>query len=221
MAGLIGLQASDLEIQDALGARRFDYEDWIPHPVVRLTTNVPVAVERDGQRVVVPARWGFPIGAGRPIGNARDDRLTASPMWSSLLGKSHGLVAATAVYEQKEWRGKKTSFWFRRVDGKAIVMPALVGLRTVKDEKRLCAAIVTTAPSQFFGQFHDRQVCALDEPSREAWMTATTAADALKCLKPAANKEWEAVPVDDVIFKPGRREAEHLIPVADPIRWQD
>ena len=45
MAGLIGLTAADIDIQDALGAARWEYDDkWVPHPVVRLTTTLPIAI---------------------------------------------------------------------------------------------------------------------------------------------------------------------------------
>jgi len=125
VAGLIGLTAADIEIQDALGTSRWEYEDkWIPHPVVRLTTSLPIAINKPEGRTIVRARWGFDVGGGRPIGNARDDRLTESPMWKSMLGRKPALFVSTGIYEQVK-APKKTSYWFRRVDGKPIVMPGL------------------------------------------------------------------------------------------------
>lgn len=100
MAGLIGLTSADIEIQDALRTSRWEYEgDWIPHPVVRLTTNLPVAVNKPAGRTVVSARWGFDVGSGRPIGNARDDRLLESPMWKGMVAKSPCLFVSTGIYE--------------------------------------------------------------------------------------------------------------------------
>lgn len=220
MAGLIGLTASDIEIQDALRTSRWEYDDeWIPHPVVRLTTTLPIAINKPAGRTIVRARWGFDVGAGRPIGNARDDRLLESPLWKSLLGKTPCLFVTTGVYEQVK-EPKKTSYWFRRVDQKPIVMPGLSAERGVKGEKRLCAAIVTTTPNKLFSKFHDRQVCTLTADEMDAWITETDPARAVKLLHPAADDEWEAVPVDDRIFGSGRREMEDLVPVAEPIRWK-
>ncbi len=222
MAGLIGLTSGDLDIQDALGAVHWRYDgDWIPHPVVRLTTTLPVAVEQEDGRAIVRARWGFPVGAGRPVGNCRDDRLTDSRMWASMFGTSHCLFAATGVYEMVRDGSKKTSWWFRRVDGDPIVMPGLIGERTVHGENRLCAAIVTTEPSAFFGRFHDRQVCSLDEAGRDKWMGETDKEKLFKLLRPAPDDEWEAVPVDGKIFGKGIREMEDLVETGRPVRHGD
>lgn len=219
MAGLIGLQAADIEIQDALRLAKWDYEGaWVPHPVVRLTTTLPVGVIKDGVRTGVRARWGFPVGPGRPIGNARDDKLTESPMWKSMLGRSHCLVVSTGIYEQAEVDGVKRSLWFRRVDGRPIIMPGLAGLRKFDGEDRLCCAIITTTPNPFFGQFHDRQVCSLDAQGVESWLEADRDT-ALGMLRAAAPADWEAVVVDDRIFKHGRREDDDLVPIEAPRRW--
>jgi putative SOS response-associated peptidase YedK len=220
MAGLIGLTAADIEIQDALGTTRWEYDEkWIPHPVVRLTTTLPIAVNKGEERAIIRARWGFDVGAGRPIGNCRDDRLTESPMWKSMLAKTPCLFASSGIYEQIK-EPTKQSYWFRRVDQKLIVMPGLWADRKVKGEARPCAAIVTTSPNAFFKQFHDRQVCALTRGELDKWMGAKTHEAALELLHPPANDEWEAVPVDDRIFKHGRIETEDLIPTGEPIRFQ-
>lgn len=219
MAGLIGLTSQDMELQDALRATKWDYDgNWIPHPVVRLTTTLPIAVQEAEGRTIVRARWGFPVGAGRPVGNARDDRLMESPMWRAMLAKTPCLVASTGIYEQAEIDGKKTSLWFRRRDGKPIVMPGLAALRNMEGEARLCCAIVTTTPNAFFGQFHDRQVCVLSDREADAWMAAMDQKTALALIHHPAEHEWEAVPIDDRIFKHGRRELEDLVPIGKPIR---
>lgn len=218
MAGLIGLTSSDIELQDALRTSKWEYDGtWIPHPVVRLTTTLPIAVNRAHERVMVRARWGFPVGPGRPVGNARDDRLMESTMWKSMLAKTPCLVASTGIYEQAEINGQKTSLWFRRRDGKPIIMPGLAAGRSMEGEERLCCAIVTTKPNKLFGRFHDRQVCVLSDEQADRWMATTDKEKALKLLHHPADGEWEAVPVDDAIFQHGRRELEHLKPIGKPI----
>lgn len=222
MAGLIGLTADDIVIQDALGAIRWAYEgEWIPHPVVRLTTTLPVAVNaKDGEREVVRARWGFNVGSGRPIGNARDDKLNVSRMWSSMLGKTPCLFASTGIYEMiKDSEGNKQSYWFRRTDQKPIVMPGLSGVRNVKDSAVLCGAIVTTEPNAFFKQYHNRQVCTLTPKEADVWMTETDPDELMALLHAPTNDEWEAVPVADRIFQKGRVEMEHLVETGEPERW--
>lgn len=216
MAGLIGLTSSDIEIQDALGARRWEYDgEWVPHPVVRLTTTLPIAVE-DDERKIVRARWGFPVGPGRPIGNCRDDKLTESRLWASMFGKSHALIAATGIYEMVKQGDAKQSYWFRRADGRPIVMPGLVGTRNIKGEPRLCVAIVTTQPDASFGRFHPRQACALEADELDAWMAGGDPDDLMQFLHPP-RQPWEAVPIDDRIFAAGRREMEDLVPTGPPV----
>lgn len=221
MAGLIGLTADDIVIQDALGAIRWAYEgEWIPHPVVRLTTTLPVAVNaKDGAREVVRARWGFNVGSGRPIGNARDDKLNVSRMWASMLGKSPCLVPTTGIYEMIKSDDSKQSYWFRRTDGEPIVMPGLSGMRNVHDTETLCAAIVTTEPNAFFKQYHNRQVCALTPKEADTWMMSTDIDELMGLLHAPEPDEWEAVPVDDRIFQRGRVEMEHLVETGKPERW--
>lgn len=220
MAGLIGLTAADVEIQDALGTHRWEYDgEWIPHPVVRLSTTLPVAVQDDEGRKIVRARWGFPIGKGRPVGNARDDRLQESRLWASMLARSHCLVATTGVYEMVK-KPEKRSYWFRRTDQRPIVMPGLCAERNVKGEKQLCATIVTTDPNAFFRKFHDRQVCALEGDEQDAWMAVDDPEEAMALLHAPPETVWEAVPVDNRIFQPGRIETEDLIPVGEPVRYE-
>ncbi len=226
MAGLIGLTSHALDVQDATGAIRWAYEgEWVPHPVVRLTTTLPVAVTADdGARQIVRARWGFPVGGGRPVGNCRDDRLTESRMWASMYGKSHCLFVATGIYEMtKDAAGNKHSWWFRRSDGHPIVMPGLVSERSVRygDEppvKRLCGGIITTEPSPFFGAFHNRQACVLEPEELDAWMAGGGPDELRSLLHTPAPGAWEAVPVHDRIFAKGRREMEDLQPIGTPLR---
>jgi putative SOS response-associated peptidase YedK len=89
----------------------------------------------------------------------------------------------------------------------------------MKGEKRICAAIVTTEPNDFFGRYHARQVCALsDTKEMDAWMDETSQDKALKLLHPPRDDEWEAVPVEDRVFKHGRIEMEDLVPSGKPER---
>lgn len=99
-------------------------------------------------------------------------------------------------------------------------MPGLCGVRRLHDEKRLCAAIITTKPNAFFAGYHDRQVCTLEDDELDAWMTASGPEEALRLLQPPDVDAWEVVPVDDRIFGRGRPELEDLVPIGEPERWE-
>jgi len=140
-------------------------------------------------------------------------------MWSKMLGRQHCLVASTGIYEMVKTEAGKQSYWFRRQDGRPIVMPGLAAPRRLDDgEGRLCAAIITTEPNAFFAGFHNRQVCSLQDAELDAWLAADTPEAALACLRGPHDDEWEAVPVDERIFAKGRRELQDLVPVGPPLR---
>ena len=219
MAGLIGVNAEQMELVDALQKGKWELEDWKPRPVVRLTNRIPVAMKGEEGVVIRGARWGFPVGPSRPVGNARDDRLLASPMWSKLLVSGRCLVAATGIFEMVKAPEKKY-FWFRRADQKLLVMPGLFGVREADGEKRLCAAIVTTAPNRFFAQFHDRQVGSLEPEEAAAWLGGNDPAQAARLIHAPADDAWEAVPVSQRVFAHDRRDVEGVPVVGEPVRWK-
>jgi putative SOS response-associated peptidase YedK len=221
VAGLIGISSTHMEIVDALQVGKWEFEGtWAPRPVVRLTNALPAAVRRGKGVAIVRARWGIPVGPTRVVGNARDDRLIESPMWARMLGRQPCLMVATDIFEQVREPAKQ-AYAFRRADGKPIVMPGLFDERAVKGEKRICCAIVTTEPNEFFARFHDRQVCSLDRDEAAAWMAETDPRRAAKLLHAPEDDEWEAVPVFDRVFARDRRDAEGLKTVGPPVRWAD
>ncbi|MGB0651767.1 MAG: SOS response-associated peptidase family protein [Thermoplasmatota archaeon] len=125
MAGLEGIDATSMELVDALQARFiYDEETRIAKPLVRHADFVPVAVhgaavaaaqakggematswgkpEGDAERVIARVRFGMPGFKGRLITNARDDKLTEARSWKALLGKPqhHSLTAVSYVVER-------------------------------------------------------------------------------------------------------------------------
>src|SRR5437867_3515462 len=110
MAGLEGIDASSMEVIDALGAVRYAYDagDRIARPLLRHADFAPVAVFRDGERVVEKVRFGLPVAGGRLITNARDDKLAVSPSWKGLFSKpeGRGLSAISYVVERDAKSGE-------------------------------------------------------------------------------------------------------------------
>ena len=221
MAGLIGIDAAQMDIVDALQRGRWEFEGpWNGRPVVRLTNRVPAARMEAGEVVVRDMRWGFPVGPSRPVGNARDDRLLESPLWSGLLKTGRCLIPATSIFELIREPAKQP-YAFRPLAGKVMVMPGLSGERAAKEGKKLCAAIVTTQPNEFFARFHDRQVCVLTPLEAKQWLSTEDPHDAVKLLHAPARDAWEAVPVFDRVFAHDRRDSEGVKDLGPPIRWGD
>lgn len=133
-------------------------------------SHLPFIVGRNGATRVEVARWGFPIPK-RPNGvfNTRIETAAESPMWKGLLGKSHALLAARGFYE---WRhdGREEPYFLHRSDGEPMLLAALVGVRRVEGNARLCASIVTCGPNPLVAALHDRMPVIVEEADAEGWL---------------------------------------------------
>jgi putative SOS response-associated peptidase YedK len=203
MAGLEGIDASSMDVIDALGAKRFVYDagERIARPLLRHADFTPVAILKDGERVVERVRFGMPVAGGRLITNARDDKLTHSPAWKNLFEKSRGLAAISYVVEREA--KTKAAYRIQRRDGGLIVVPALVARRHYKftstgnEYDDLGHVQITADSNDFVGTVHDRFVVELaTRKERDAWMDPSAAADDLMGLiKAAPNDRYEMVPI--------------------------
>jgi putative SOS response-associated peptidase YedK len=83
-------------------------------------------------------------------------------------------------------KGDKTAHLFTRTDGKTIALAGLWDRWRSRDkaEKKETYTIVTTAPSVFAAQFHDRMPCVLELADVEAWLRASPE-EAAALMRPA------------------------------------
>ncbi|MES2155039.1 MAG: SOS response-associated peptidase family protein [bacterium] len=210
MAGLEGIDASSMEVIDALGGTRYVYDagDRIARPLVHHADFLPVARLEGGERVVDKVRLGMPVGP-RLLTNARGDNLV-SPAWRGLFGKPehHALAAISYVVERDA--KTKAAFRIQRRDGKLMVVAALMARRhyaftsTGNEYDDLGHVQVTAPANDFVAQVHDRFVVELDSRVRQdAWMDpAATGKEALQnLLVPAANDAYEMVPIAEDVWK--------------------
>jgi putative SOS response-associated peptidase YedK len=234
MAGLEGIDASRMELVDALGVARWEYdeEDHIVKPIVKHADIVPIAVRRAagadgtgaGERVAVRARFGMPVAGGRLITNARDDRLATSAAWRNLFADvAHRCLTAVSYVVERD--GKTgTTFRIQRRDATPMVVPGLCAVRhytftsTGNEYDDLGHVQVTTAANDFVATVHDRFVCELDaRADRDAWLDAAAKPSDLAALLAAApDDRYEMVPVASGIWK---READ-ATPTGPPVRWR-
>ena len=233
MAGLEGIDASSMELVDALGARFvYDEEEHVAKPLLRHADFVPVALHRDGGRVIDRVRFGM-LAGGRLITNARDDRLSEARSWKALFGEAdhHCLTAISYVVERagKDPGGgiqAGTTFRIQRRDGRPMVVPGLTAVRhlsfssTGNEYDDPCHVQITAPANAFVSTIHDRFVVDLatvDE--RDAWM----AADAEACrglLRPAPDDAYEMVPISGEVWK-RRKDPDVVRPKGEPLVWED
>lgn len=237
MAGLEGIDASKMELVDALGARFvYDEVDRVAKPLVRHADFVPVAIhDEEGSRVIDRVRFGMPGFQGRLITNARDDKLQEARSWKSLLGKPqhHCLTAISYVVERA---GKETqrvgglqagaTYRIQRRDGRPLVVPGLCAVRHFKfastgnEYDDLCHVQITAAADTFVARIHDRFVVDLATPdARDAWMAADLPG-CLDAIRPADADAYEMVPISGEVWK-RRKDPDVVAPRGDPIRVED
>lgn len=231
MAGLEGIDATTMQIVDALGAVKwmYDVEGRVAKPVVRHTDFVPVAVNSHEGRVMEKTRFGMPGFKGRILTNARRESLQSAASWKALFGrpKNHCLTAVSYVVERT--KDKKHTYRIQRKDGQLMVVPGLCAVRhltfasTGNEYDDLCHVQVTAPANEFVATVHDRFICELTtDEAVEAWMAPDAESTGLlmELLQPADNQRYEMVPIAaDVWTRRGDPDA--VAPQGKTRTWAD
>lgn len=217
MAGIIGLRAEDMEQVDALQRARPDFPQGLP--MVRPHVRALVLVQRTGPLEAVPARFGF--SRKFPSSNARMEKLSVSPLWRSMFGKTHGVVPLSYVIEWKVEGQTKQPYLIQRRGGGLLLAPALVG-RYHEDREETAFAICTREPNRFFAGFHDRMVGVCPSDLTKRWLQPSdhSAKELLDCIGSPRDDELEAVPTDPQITARRAGNWSPLPATGPPIRWK-
>ncbi len=221
MAGVIGLRGPDIEKRGALRGYKVEWAD-ADRPFVRPHTGLPVLTLVDGDPDVHRHVFGF--SKRFSSFNARDDKLTTGKMWSRMFGHAghHGVAPVSYILEWGDIGKGKQPFRIERADGAAMCVPALVGgywEETGKD----AFALVTIAPNEFVGRFHDRMIAQLQDDQLDVWLhpDAHTGAQLMDCLAAPSNDELVAIPIKHDAGKAKFDDPEALAPIGEPIAWAD
>ncbi|MGQ0535988.1 MAG: SOS response-associated peptidase family protein [Methanobacteriota archaeon] len=232
MAGLEGIDASKMEIVDALGVAKWNYDpvDRVVRPLVRHMDFLPVAVNVEGERVVEKVRFGMPAGpGGRIITNARDDSIAEATSWKRLFGKAehHSLTAVSYVVERDQ--KTKEAYRIQRTDGTVMVVPGLVARRhitfasTGNEYDDLCHVQITADANPEVATVHDRFVCDLaTREARDLFMApeGRQQEELLSLLRPAPKGTYELVKTAPDVWK-RRDDPEAAKPLADDARSKE
>lgn len=167
--------------------------NWPPSYNVAPTNIMPVIRRVEGGREIAMMEWGlvpfFSKDGARSFTtfNARAEELRTKPMYREPFSNGRRcIVPATGYIEFTGPKGDKTAHLFTRADGKTIAIAGLWDRWVAKDkaEKKETYTIVTTAPSAFAAQFHDRMPCVLELADVEAWLRAAPE-EAAALMRPA------------------------------------
>jgi putative SOS response-associated peptidase YedK len=186
-----------------------------------------VVAGEDGTRRAAAIRWGllpsWADGKGRPLINARDDKLAANATWRSLASSAAGrcLVLADGWVEwqrAEDPRQPRQPFLHRLPGAEPFAFAGLWCTARPKgsgDEVASCA-IVTTTPCREAARLHDRMPAILDGMGAEAaWLDRSVGLDgALELLGPVRDGLVDVAPVSPRLNRAGVEGADLL--VADP-----
>ena len=138
------------------------------------TQQVPVCINRDGQRSLELMHWGLVPRwakdtkyAARMI-NARAETLAEKPSFSPLLESHRCIIMVSGFYEWQREGAAKTPYKVERSDRAPML---LAGLWTHNDRLGIDSyAVITTASPLSFAPIHDRVPVILERADISTWL---------------------------------------------------
>ncbi len=184
------------------------------------TESIRVILQRDDQRRLIAARWGFrPFWAdedgkaAKSWINARAETAWESPAFGRSLRTRRCVVPADAFYEWDRTASPRQPYAIGPAgDGE---MLALAGIWSPIHGERPTAAIMTTAPNELVASVHDRMPVVLDQDAVEVWLDPDADPGHLRSLlvpaPPASLRMW---PVSTAVNRVASDGPELLRPIA-------
>lgn len=177
MCGRFSQGAPSRQVSDYFGAYP---DDDLPEGLYNVppTETIRMVVERDEERRLVAARWGFRAfwaatddprkAAAQSWINARAETAWDSPAFGRSLRNRRCVIPADAFYE---WdRAAKPRQPYAIGPARAGEMLALAGIWSPIHDEGLTTAILTTTPNELLVPVHNRMPVILDRDSLDAWL---------------------------------------------------
>jgi putative SOS response-associated peptidase YedK len=167
------------------------------------TERIRVILERDGERRLAAARWGFePFWAdgeaGRSWINARAETAWDSPAFGPALRSSRCIIPADAFYEWDRTASPRQPYAIGpAADGELL---PLAGLWGATRHAPPTVAILTTSPNALVARVHDRMPVILDRDLVDDWLDpATGPAELAPMLLAAPDESLRMWPVSTAV----------------------
>jgi len=166
------------------------------------TDTIDVIVEHEGNRTLVPMRWGLvPFwwnkrlkDIGLATFNARAESADTKPFFREAFKTRRCLIPASGYYEWQSTPGGKQPYHYTRRDGRPITIAGLWDeWRNPETGERLrsCTMLITE-PNKMAAQIHDRMPAILEADSFAPWLSGEAGKE---LLVPAAEDRLQMVPV--------------------------
>lgn len=167
------------------------------------TERIRIVVERDGERRLAAARWGFqPFwadgDAGRSWINARAESAWDSPAFGPALRSTRCIIPADAFYEWDRSATPRQPYAIGPA-GDADLLP-MAGIWSASRHAPPTVAILTTAPNALVARVHDRMPVILPMDLIGDWLDPATApADLAPMLMAAPDDTLRMWPVSTAV----------------------
>ena len=185
------------------------------------TERIRIVVERDGERRLAAATWGFrpfwtDADGGRSWINARSETALASPAFGPALRTHRCIIPADAFYEWNRTASPRQPYAIGPAsDGQ---MLALAGIWSESRHAPSTAAILTTSPNSLLSGLHHRMPVILAPELLGPWLDPATELAYLEpMLVPASEDALRMWPVSTAVNKVTNNGAELLRPVDLPV----
>jgi putative SOS response-associated peptidase YedK len=137
------------------------------------TETIRIVVERDGERRLAAARWGFrPFWLGtntsRSWINARAETAAASPAFGPALRTHRCVIPADAFYEWDASASPRQPYAIGPAGSGELL--ALAGIWSEARHEPSTAAILTTRPNDLLARLHHRMPVILPRDMVDAWL---------------------------------------------------
>jgi putative SOS response-associated peptidase YedK len=167
------------------------------------TDPVDVVTAEEGQRELIPMRWGLvPRWWSKPLKelrvatfNARAETVETKPVFRDAFNRTRCLIPMSGNYEWQATAGEKQPWYFTPADGSPLLTAA--GLwdewkdRATGERLKSCTMIITK-PNDFVAEVHDRMPVLLTEGQFAPWLNGDSETE---MLAPAPNDYLQRWPV--------------------------
>jgi putative SOS response-associated peptidase YedK len=181
-----------------------------------------VRLDKDGNRVVGPVRWGLiphwakTLPKVQPI-NARCETASTSNMFKQAMQRRRCIIPADGFYEWKKLDSKTKQPMFIRFPDDRVFGFAGLWERWKPDDTSEAVdtcTIITTTPNELMASIHDRMPVILKPQDYDRWLDRDRPAeDVVDLLRPYPDGELEAHPVSTAVNSPKNDQPSNVEPV--------
>jgi putative SOS response-associated peptidase YedK len=200
MCGRFSQGEPSRHISDYFGACA---DDDLPYGLYNVppTETIRMVVQRDGERRLAAARWGFQpfwaASAGAPTRswiNARAETAFGSPAFGPALRATRCVIPADAFFEWDRAVSPRQPYAIGPAETTGML--ALAGIWSPSRDRGMTAAILTTRPNGLLARIHGRMPVILPLDLLDDWLDpAASPADLEPMLTPAPEESLRMWPV--------------------------